>query len=63
MKQIGNASESSGIPEELIVDDNKYNSPSDIANGLNNYFATIGERLKTTRETSSTSENCDIQTK
>ena len=61
VKQIGNAPESSGIPEELIVDDNKYNSPAAIANELNKYFATISERLKSTRETSSTAENCDFQ--
>ena len=39
------ALESPGIPEDLTIDDNKYNSPSDIANEVNNYFASISERL------------------
>ena len=61
VKKLGNATESSGIPDELIVDDKKHNSPTEIANELNNYFATISERLKTTRETSSTAVNRDFE--
>ena len=61
VKKLGNNTEPSSIPEELIVDDETYKSPSDIMNKLNSYFANISDRLRATEKDSSIPESCDFK--
>ena len=56
VRQLNGSSEASRIPDELIIDDNLYNSPIDIVNKLNYYFANISDRLKASTTSSSTSD-------
>ena len=62
VKTLGNNTEryTRSIPEELIVDDETYRSPSDIMNKLNSYFANISDRLRATEKDSSIPESCDL---
>ena len=58
---MGNSTEPSSIPEELIVDDETYKSPLDIINKLNSYFANISDRLRATENDSSIPGSCDLK--
>lgn len=60
VKQISSTSESSKLPEELNIDNESFNTPSDIANKLNSYFANISDRLKASHSSNPLVE-CDLQ--